>query len=92
MTWESARHMCADILQKMISKPPILCSTRAERRAKDRWGEVMDMCEARIHHMNLYDPQYVFTVREMASMVAQSVATVDAIRRHEIDLHKSLEE
>ena len=92
MTWESAKHMCADILQKMISKPPTVCSTRAERRARDRWVEVMDMCETYIISMNLYDPRYTFTASELAKMIANSVAIVDAIRRHEIDQHKSLEE
>lgn len=92
MTWESIRHMCADILQKMISKPPTLCSTRAERRARDRWDEVMNMCETYIISMNLYDPGHVISALELAKMIANCIAIVDAVRRHEIDSHKSLEE
>jgi hypothetical protein len=92
MTWESAKHLCADILQKMISKPPTVCSTRAERRARDRWEYIMSMCEDRITLLHTYDSHRIFSADELALLVSQCVVTVDAIRRHEIDDHKSLEE
>lgn len=86
MSWDIAQRFCADILKKMIGAAPVLCASNAERRAKDRWVGVMDMCEEYICLINTIEST-VLTVKDLTLIVANSVVAYDASFRHEKELH-----
>lgn len=87
----SVKGICANIIQQMLGKPSTHLSPSGVRD-RNRRSEIMDMCEAQLHLISCADKQLVPSYRELTFMVGNVIATVDAIRRHEIDSHKSLEE